>query len=206
MKRLAIVGAGGHGRVTAEVATSAGWSVIEFYDDAFCSGGFSKNFPVQGDFNKLIERSDYYDGFHVAVGDNRVRLKILNDLLDLDFPCPNIISPSSVLSQSASLGKGISIMGHVVVNAETRLGDGVILNTACSIDHDCNVASGVHISPGVHLAGDVSIGTCSWVGIGSVIIQGKVIGDDSIIGAGSVVISDVPDKVTAVGVPCKIIK
>jgi len=104
------------------------------------------------------------------------------------------------------LGAGISIMENVVVNAKTILGDGVILNTSCSVDHDCNNASGVHISPGAHLAGDVSVGVCSWVGIGSAIIQGKVIGDDSIIGAGSAVISNIPNGVTAVGVPSKIIK
>ena len=52
----------------------------------------------------------------------------------------------------------------------------------------------------------MSIGNCSWVGIGSAIIQGKIIGDGSIIGAGSVVISDIPDNVTAVGIPSKTIK
>ena len=206
LKRLAIFGASGHGKVIAEIALSGTWDSVEFYDDAFLSKTSLDDFTIQGGLDKLLERSDYYDGFHVAIGDNRMRLKILHRLLKLDLPCPNIIAHSSVVSQSASLGVGISIMENVVVNAKTILGDGVILNTSCSVDHDCNIETGVHISPGAHLAGDVSVGICSWIGIGSAIIQGKMIGGDSIIGAGSVVISNIPSGVTAVGVPSKIIR
>ena len=206
MKRLAILGASGHGKVIAEIALSTDWDSVEFYDDAFPIKALLDSYVIHGGLDKLLERSNFYDGFHVAIGDNKTRLNILNQLLRLNLPCPNIISLSAVVSQSASLGVGISIMENVVVNANTILGDGVILNTSCSVDHDCNIASGVHISPGAHLAGDVSVGVCSWVGIGSAIIQGKVIGDDSIIGAGSAVISNIPNGVTAVGVPSKIIK
>ena len=203
MKRLAILGADGHGKVIAEIALSSGWDSVEFYDDAFPDKESINNFAIQGGLDRLLENSDSYDGFHVAIGDNRTRLKILNQFIDLGLSCPNIISPSSVVSQSASLGSGISIMANVVVNTKTKVSDGVILNTSCSVDHDCNISAGVHISPGVNLAGDISIGTCSWVGIGSSIIQGKVIGHDTIIGAGSVVISDIPNNVTAVGIPSK---
>ena len=206
MKRLAILGASGHGKVIAEIALSTDWDSVEFYDDAFPVKALLDSYSIHGGLDKLLEKSNFYDGFHVAIGDNKTRLNILNQLLRLNFPCPNIISRSAVVSQSVSLGAGISIMENVVVNAKTILGDGVILNTSCSVDHDCNIASGVHISPGAHLAGDVSVGICSWVGIGSSIIQGKVIGDDSIIGAGSTVINNIPSGVTAVGVPSKIIK
>lgn len=205
LKRLAILGASGHGLVTAEIALSTSWDSVDFYDDAFPDKTSLDNFPIQGGLGKLLEKSHCYDGFHVAIGDNRTRLKILNQLLELNLPCPNIIANSSFVSQSVSLGVGISIMAHVVVNAKASLGDGVILNTSCSVDHDCNIGSGVHVSPGAHLAGNVSVGICSWVGIGSTIIQGKVIGGDSIIGAGSTVISDIPKSVIAVGVPSKII-
>ena len=206
MKRLAILGASGHGKVVAELALSSSWNSVEFYDDAFPAKSELADLSIKGDFERLLEKSDFYDGFHVAIGDNRTRLNILNQLLHFDLSCPNIIAPSAIVSQSASLGFGISIMENVVVNAKTILGDGVILNTSCSVDHDCKIGAGVHISPGAHLAGNVSIGNCSWIGIGSAIIQGKVIGDNSIIGAGSVVISDILNNVTAVGIPSKSIK
>ena len=206
MKQLAILGASGHGRVIAEIALSTDWDSVDFFDDSFPVKTSLGGCSIAGGLDKLLEKSNSYDGFHVAIGNNRTRLNILNQFLSLDLPCPNITANSAVVSQSVSLGLGISIMENVVVNANAKLGDGVILNTSCSVDHDCNIASGVHISPGAHLAGDVSVGICSWVGIGSAIIQGKVIGDDSIIGACSAVISNIPSGVTAVGVPSKIIK
>lgn len=206
MKRLAIIGASGHGKVVAEIALSSSWDSVDFYDDAFPSKETIDDFSISGDFRRLLEISESYDGFHVAIGDNRTRLNILHHLQNLDLPCPNIIAPSSVISQSASLGVGIAIMANVVINAKTSLGDGVILNTSCSVDHDCKISDGVHISPGAHLAGNVSVGFYSWIGISSSIIHGKIIGNNTIIGGGSVVISDIPNNVTAVGVPTKIIR
>lgn len=206
MNRLAILGASGHGRVVAEVALSSSWDSVEFYDDSYADKSEFDNLYIHGDFQKLLENADFYDGFHVAIGHNQTRANKLNQLLRFKLHCPNIISPSAIISQSASLGVGISIMPNVVINAKTIVSDAVILNTSCSVDHDCKIYTGVHISPGAHLAGNVSIGNCSWIGIGSTIIQNKIIGDNSIIGAGSVVINDIPSNVTAVGSPSKIIK
>ena len=206
MNRIAILGAGGHGKVIGEIALLSGWNSVDFYDDGEVTKKSSEHFPILGGVASLFENSDYYDGFHVAIGDNQTRLHILSKFLELGMPCPNLISPSSVISQSVILGSGISIMANVVVTTNAILGNGVILNTSCSVDHDCRLESGVHIGPGAHLAGDVSVGRCSWIGIGSTVIPGKVIGENTIIGAGSAVISDIPNGVTAVGVPSKIIK
>jgi len=205
LKRLAILGASGHGKVVAEIALSSGWESVDFYDDAFPAKTSLDDFRIKGDLGNLICRSDSYSGFHVAIGDNNTRLNVLGKLIGLNLSCPNIIATSSVVSSTAILGSGISIMPNVVVNAKTIVGDGVILNTSCSVDHDCKICPGAHVSPGAHLAGNVTIGVCSWVGIGSAIIPGKIIGNHSIIGAGSVVIRDIPDNVTAVGVTDKII-
>jgi acetyltransferase-like isoleucine patch superfamily enzyme len=64
----------------------------------------------------------------------------------------------------------------------------------------------VHIAPGSILCGSVQIGEGSLIGAGSTIIPGVRIGKWTVIGAGSVVTKDIPDHVTAVGSPCKIIK
>ena len=204
MKRLAIIGSGGHSKVIAEVAISAGWDTIDFYDDKVTATPITAGHSIQGNVEQLFEKTDLYDGFHVAIGNNRVRLNVLNQLLNLGLSCPSIIEPSSIISKSASIGAGSSVMAKVVVNANTSLGKGVILNTSCSVDHDCKISDGAHISPGSNLAGNVSVGKCSWVGIGSAIIQGMAIGNNSIIGAGSVVIRDIPNDVTVVGNPSRV--
>jgi acetyltransferase EpsM len=50
------------------------------------------------------------------------------------------------------------------------------------------------------------VGELSHIGIGVSVIQGIRIGRGVIIGAGAVVIEDIPDHVTAVGVPARVIK
>ncbi|HIC96179.1 TPA: transferase, partial [Candidatus Bipolaricaulota bacterium] len=85
-------------------------------------------------------------------------------------------------------------------------GENVIINTGATIDHDCVIEDYVHISPGVHLAGNVKLGELSHIGIGASAVQRVKIGKGVIIGAGAVVIDDIPDHVTAVGVPARVIK
>src|SRR5690606_3949157 len=74
MKHLAIVGAGGHGRVIADAAQSSGWSVIDFYDDLWPATGASTGvWPVVGDTNLLFERLHDYQGVIVGIGNNQTR-------------------------------------------------------------------------------------------------------------------------------------
>ena len=63
----------------------------------------------------------------------------------------------------------------------------------------------VHIS-GAHLAGNVHVGELTHIGIGASVVQGVKIGRNVIIGAGAAVVADIPDNVTAVGVPTRVIK
>ena len=91
----------------------------------------------------------------------------------------------------------------VVVNPGATIGDGVILNTGCSIDHDCVLDECVHVSPGARLAGTVSVGQLSWIGIGASVKQSIHIGCNVRVGAGAAVVSDIGDDTTVVGVPAK---
>ena len=192
--------------MVAEIAESSGWKTIHFYDVSSSKTNLKKNHAVLGDLDDLIAKSDSYDGFHVAIGLNKTRLEILKKLKALSLQCPNIIHPSAVISKTALLDYGICIMPNVIVNANSKIGAGVILNSASSVDHDCKIDSGVHLSPAAHLAGGVTVGYRTWIGIGASVIEGINIGSDSIIGAGSVVIKDIPNDVTSVGVPSKVIR
>ena len=64
--------------------------------------------------------------------------------------------------------------------------------------------NGAHLCPGAHLAGDVHVGKRSWIGIGACVIQQVRIGSDVTVGAGAALIQDLPDGITAVGVPARI--
>jgi acetyltransferase-like isoleucine patch superfamily enzyme len=92
------------------------------------------------------------------------------------------------------------------VCAHCQIGDSVILNTGCIIDHQTMVGEGAHICPGVRVAGRVKIESGAFLGIGSTVIPKVIIGCEAIVGAGAVVIGDVDAMATVVGVPARVVK
>jgi acetyltransferase-like isoleucine patch superfamily enzyme len=65
------------------------------------------------------------------------------------------------------------------------------------------IGANTHVAPGAVLAGNVSVGPHTLIGLGSRILPGRSIGSEATIGAGAVVIRDVPDRATAIGIPAK---
>jgi len=143
------------------------------------------------------------DSFIVSVGNNVNRKKIVNELKST---FSTSVHPSANVSSLVLIDEGTVVMAGATVNAESKIGRHVILNTNCSIDHDCLIDDFVHISPNVALAGDVRVGEGTHIGIGACVIPGIKIGKWAIIGAGAVVISDIPDYAIVVGNPGQIIK
>ncbi|MFH1563686.1 MAG: acetyltransferase [Nitrospirota bacterium] len=144
-------------------------------------------------------------GAIVAFGDNKRRVKLADEAKKIGYLLINAIAPSAVISKCAILGEGIVICPNVSINPDAKIGNNVIINTGAIVEHDCVIESGVHIAPGVHLAGGVKVKQNAFVGIGATVIDDLTIGENSIIGAGAVIIRDVPDNVTVVGVPGRII-
>ena len=201
--RLLILGAGGHGMVVADIARSMGYEQICFLDDRWPGLSHVLKWPVVGKFKDLSGLLQSSDQVFAAVGDNTARLALHRSLATQGLNIPVLKHPSSVVSEEAQIGPGSVAMALVAVNASAVVGEAVILNTGCSVDHDNFIEDGVHISPGVHLAGGVSVGSCSWVGIGSSIREGITIGQDCMIGAGSVVVRDVPAASRIAGNPAR---
>lgn len=203
MKRLAILGASGHGKVVADIAECCSWQHIDFFDDAWPHINKNGVWPVLGDTEALLSKLSNYDGVIVGIGNNLIRCEKMQTLKKAGACLVSIIHPAAVVSNYSVIGAGSVVMAGVVVNVDVTMGCGTILNTGCTVDHDCTLRNYVHVSPGVHLAGNVSIGNHSWVGIGASIRQGIKIGSNVMVGAGAAVVSDLPDGVTAVGVPAR---
>jgi sugar O-acyltransferase (sialic acid O-acetyltransferase NeuD family) len=205
MRRLAILGASGHGKVVADTAQCGGWDQVDFYDDAWPGLASNGSWHVVGDSTAMYARLQDYQGVMVAIGNNAVRHAKLESLIAAQAPVVSLIHPMAFVSQYASIGPGSVVFAGAVVNADAKIGFGAILNTGCSVDHDCVLGDAVHVSPGARLAGGVRVGERSWIGIGASIRQLIRIGSDVIVGAGASVVGDVPDGQVVVGVPAKVI-
>lgn len=205
MKRLAIVGASGHGKVVADIAECCGWGAVEFFDDAYTdqTSMVRGNWPVVGTLSDLLSGVSGYTGVIVAIGDNQVRKSISQSLLAAGANLVTLVHPLAIVSRYAEIGAGSVVVAGAVINAYAVIGSGAIINTGSSIDHDCHLDDYVHISPGVHLAGGVKIRSCCWVGIGACVKQQVTIGANVTVGAGSVVVHNILDNLTVVGVPAR---
>ncbi|MGE8451211.1 MAG: acetyltransferase [Pseudomonadales bacterium] len=203
MKRLAILGASGHGKVVADTAECCGWQAIEFFDDAWPVLQHNGPWPVIGDTAALHESLDVFDGVVVAIGNNAIRYSKLLELEAAGASICSLVHPAATVSRYAVLERGTLVFAQAVINADVRIGLGSILNTGCSVDHDCVLGTAVHISPGARLAGGVTVGDLSWVGIGASVRQLVRIGSQVVVGAGAAVTTDVADALTVVGVPAR---
>ena len=203
MKRLAVLGASGHGKVVAEIAELNDWDVV-FFDDAYSVLSHLEHWPVVGNTNDLLSVLQSFDGCFVAIGNNKIRLAKQRLLSEQGAVFPFLNHPSAIVSRYSKLGAGSVVMAGAVINPFVQIGRACIVNTSATIDHDCLLAAGVHISPGVNLAGAVEVGETSWIGIGASVKPCIEIGSNVIVGAGAVVVNNLPSDCLVTGVPAKL--
>lgn len=194
---LSIIGAGGHGKVVADIAYACGYRDIAFYDQAWPQK--TKN----GAWKIVGKPQNLFGAVACAVGDNVARARIMSAYDQKNLLI--LLHPSVIISPSAVIAAGTVAAAGVIVNADAQIGVGVILNTASSVDHDCTIGDYVHVSPGVRLAGNVSVGSGAWIGLGAVIREGVTIGENAMIAAGAVVVSDVAPDARVAGVPARLL-
>jgi acetyltransferase EpsM len=204
-KAIAIIGYSGHAFVVAEILIEQGFT-LDFYIDKkeLTHNPYGLKYlgcETDHDFQGWELNFSYVLG----IGNNRLREKTAQIVVDHDKPLRKVISNSSSISKTAYIGNGVFVSRGVLVNALAQIEDYAILNTGCIIEHECIINCAAHIGPGAVLAGNVSIGRRTFVGANSVIKQGIKIGEDVVIGAGSVIINDVPNNSKMVGNPARMI-
>ena len=200
--KLIIIGASGHGKVVADIAIKMNkWQSIAFLDDNE-SIKASMGLEVIGKTANAFTYKDEAD-FFVAIGSNTTREKIQEKLIEQGINVICLIHPSAVIGTNVEIGFGSVVMAGVVINSSSRIGNGCIINTSSSIDHDNVIENYVHISPGVNMAGTVKVGKGSWIGIGSVVSNNVNICSSCKVGAGAVVVKNITEPGTYVGVPAR---
>jgi sugar O-acyltransferase (sialic acid O-acetyltransferase NeuD family) len=191
-----VLGIGGHAKVVIATLQAAGYRVVEAYDDDPALWGRQiLGVPVTGPLSSI---GATHHRAVIGFGDNGLRQKVASSL---PLKWLTVVHPSATVHPSARLGVGTVVFAGAVVQPDVRIGQHVILNTTASVDHDCVLGDFVHISPGAHLSGSVHVGDGAFLGIASAAIPHVSIGAWTTVGAGGVVVRDLPDHVTAVGVP-----
>ena len=209
MKEVLFWGATGQARVLSEALSGTDCRLVAIVDNRDVISPL-EGVPVLMGESGLDDWLELRGGARglfaaVAVGGPHGRDRIeLMDLLQARGLKPlTIIHRAAFVALNAHVEGGCQIMAQAAVCANVRLGRGVIVNTAASVDHDCVISNGVHIAPGVRLAGEVIIGEHAFIGVGALVLPRINIGKDAIVGAGAVVIRDVLPGTTVIGNPAR---
>jgi sugar O-acyltransferase (sialic acid O-acetyltransferase NeuD family) len=199
---MILIGYSGHAFVVYGILKSIG-KMVTGYCDAVEKTYNPFNLLYLGDEETAITTLKA-DSFFIAIGDNAIREKVFNKLVAQNLFPQNAIHNSAVVDDSAIISQhGVMIAANATINPLVKIGTGVICNTSCSIDHECVIDNFAHIAPGVVLCGNVKVGSKTFIGANAVVKQGVTIGSNVMVGAGAVVIKDVPDNATVIGVPAK---
>jgi len=204
---VVVVGGGGHAKVVIDSLRAGGREVAGFTDSRAHAD------PIAG--APHLGSDAYLDSLPrtacevvVALGDNRLRARLIQQARDRGFSLANAIHPTAWISPSVELGSGIAIMANAVVNASSRVGDGAIVNTGATVDHDCEIGAFAHLAPGTHLSGYIAVGEGALVGVGSAVGIGRPlrVGEWAIIGTGSVVVRQVAAGSVVAGNPARTLR
>jgi sugar O-acyltransferase (sialic acid O-acetyltransferase NeuD family) len=195
---MIIIGAGWHGRELAKICADCDYKVEGFLDDKVT--GMVDGIPVVGptySFEPLIRINE---SFVLGIGDNDKRRAIGEALYHSNASLPIIIHPTAVV-WSKEIDCGTVIFPFAMVSVAAKIGKFCIINKHATVGHGAELADGCNIADTTVLSGKMGEG--SFMGLHAVAIPGVNIGARATIGAGAVVIKDVPDGQTWVGVPAK---
>ena len=140
----------------------------------------------------------------IATQESRFRKKFVEDNIDF-HNWETLIHPSANISNTSKLGLGCVVCANCNISVNTVLRNHCILNLGVTIGHDCEISDYVSLMSGTVISGHVIINESAYFGSNSTVVPGKKIGKNSKVGAGSVVIRNVKDDVTVMGVPAKIL-
>lgn len=203
MERVAIIGYSGHALVVLDACAKLGLQVQYYCEPRPRMYANPYELTYLGDEGSEEFEWDKVGAFVLGIGDNNIRGKIIQRILENSKKLITVIHPTGITNDFVQVGTGSFLGSNTVINPLTNIGYGCIINTGAIIEHECSIGNVVHIAPGAVLAGNVFVGDNTFIGTNSAVRQGLKIGKNVVVGAGSVVVKDIPDNEKWVGNPAR---
>jgi sugar O-acyltransferase (sialic acid O-acetyltransferase NeuD family) len=206
--KLCIYGAGGFGKEVYDIAFRINkinpyWEEILFVVDA----PYLSDEPYKGrllSINNILKELDI-NNFEIIIanGEPVVRRELYIKIKAMNIKIATLVDPSSIISDTASLGEGVIVAPLSIIASSTVLGRNVAINTHTTIGHDITIGEHSVVSTHVTVGGSSVIGADSFIGLGVQTKEKLSIGSQVIIGMGAVVFKDIPDNMIAMGNPAR---
>lgn len=202
MQNVIIIGAGGQGKVIADIIRTSGDNVYGFLDDNIeINTKIIDEYKVIGKVSDIEKFSLEDVVFIIAIGNNIVR-KNITQKYNLKYY--TAIHKTAYIGMDVTIGEGTVVMPFACINASSKIGKHCIINTGAIVEHENQVEDFVHISPQAALAGQVTVGECTHIGINATVKNNIKIANNCIVGAGAVVVKNIEKSGVYVGVPAKL--
>jgi sugar O-acyltransferase (sialic acid O-acetyltransferase NeuD family) len=211
MKKLILIGGGGHCRSVIDVVEKeAKYKIAGILDVAGMVGREVSGYSVIGTDDAIEEYVKKECMFLITLGQIKsyeTRQKLYQKLKDLQASLATVVSPLAYVSDRSMVGEGTVIMHHAVINAGVTIGSNCIINTRALVEHDSVIASHCHISTGALVNGDCSVSEGCFIGSGAILLNGRKVAPQTVIGAGAVITKDIEASgCTYAGNPARKIK
>ncbi len=145
------------------------------------------------------------DNITIGIGDPNIRRKVVMELPS-DINYMSLIHPSALVSRWAKISDGAIITAGSIITSQIEIGRHCQLNLQTTVGHDCNIGEYFTTAPSVNISGICTIGDCVYFGTGAATRQGINICDNVTVGMGAMVVKDITEPGTYIGIPAKKIK
>ena len=212
MKDIVVIGAGGFAREVIWLIEEINkqkltWNILGYIDEDIKKHNILLNgYKVLGDYKWFNNKENIY--YVCAIGNSKIRKKIVEEKINKYYiKAATLIHPSvSIDNKTTEIGEGTIICSHSSITVNIKIKNHCIVNLNSTIGHDVTIENYVTVYPNASISGNCALDEAVELGTGARIIQGKAVGKNAIIGAGAVVINDIEENTTNVGVPSKVIK
>lgn len=160
-QKIILIGGGGHCHSVIDVIEQEDkYKIIGIVDKKELIGTKVLDYEIIACDDDLEELFKTCQNAIVTVGQiktNTIRVNLYDNLKNIGYNLPTIISPLAYVSKNASVGEGTVVMHHALINANAKVGKNCIINTKALIEHDSIVRDNCHISTASVLNGGVVV-------------------------------------------------
>lgn len=199
-ERVAIIGAGGHGREVLQALRA----VIRAGRPVTFAGFFDDHPPLDLLAKLGVEclggtaDAPRFDGtVYLGIGGGAVKEKLAAGTC----AAARLVHPLADVGEDVELAPGSIVFAQATVTTNITVGLHAHVGRGAAVGHDSVLEDWCSIMPLASVSGNVHVGERAFVGTGALVRQGTVVGADAMVGMGSVVLRDVPPGVTVVGNP-----
>lgn len=208
-KKICIVGAGGFGRETLCCLIDIIAGTEMKIEDVACFMVTDNKVKVNTLMGVPVIPFTSFDpekyDVVVAIGDSITRKAVVESLPSETY-FATLIHPTAVMSDWNTIGEGSIITAGVIITCNVTIGKHAHLNLYTTIGHDCEAGEYFTTAPSCNISGACKFGDGVFIGTNASIKQGVEICNNVTIGMGGVVVKNITEEGTYIGMPVKKIK